>query len=294
MTTNDNGLSMHLKEQTEASEQTVTFGDLEEDTSSLAFEPFTVGLAPSFWAHVPLLVAHVNSLKLINGINFLLVDHDSQSQILPISKVTLVGTIVCAERRSNGSVIYALDDGSGFIDCLHWFENPFNLPSLTGDDSEERIPLSVGALVKVLGRVECLSLHVDQTEPVSVLGHTLESQRCVREVHATVMQELTNEDGEREHWLRCQSLLRSNMNSTQLLAALGPEIQQQVVDRTSLPSVDDMCGEWRHFGTKCRCCLSYKDPLLCKSIPRPAMKAKATSDILAYAVLFQTAIAWLP
>ena len=294
MTMDDNGKSLHVSKPTETTEQATPLGDLQEEisisSSAYAVEPFTVGLSPSFWAHVPLLVAHLNNLKLINGINCLVLDYESQPHILPITKVTIVGTIVGSERRSNGSILYVVDDGSGFIDCLHWVENPFSLPSLTGDDSEEHIPFPVGALVKVLGRLECLSIHVDQTERLSILGHTLESQRCVREVHVTVIQELTNKDGEWQHWMRCQSLLRTNQSSTQVLAMLGPDIQKQVADRNNLPSVDDMCGEWRLFGAKCRCSLSYKDKLLCKSVPRSALQAEATHYTPNMCLFFQIVI----
>jgi hypothetical protein len=228
-------------------------------------EPFVVGLAPAFWAHVPLHIASIHNLKLINGLHCLLVSQNGTvSKILPITKVTLIGTIVCAERRSNGSVLYVIDDGTGLVDCLHWLDNPFTLPSLTDPESSKNA-LSVGTLIKVRGRIECIYIHTDKAENISVSGNTLESQRCIREIHANAVVEVTDKDDESLHWDACQSLLASSSNALGVLELLGSEIQAQVDDRMNLPSADDMCGEWRLFGTKCRCHLSYKDTLLCES-----------------------------
>ncbi|GKY95977.1 hypothetical protein MPSEU_000558200 [Mayamaea pseudoterrestris] len=230
-------------------------------------EPFLAGLSPCFWSHVPLMAAHINSLKLINGLNCIVVDVlDATTKLLPIQKVTMVGTIVCAERRSNGSVMYVLDDGTGFVDCMHWIENPFSLPSLTGEDAEDerRGAYSVGTLVKVMGRIECLAIHTDNVEKIGYNGHLLESQACVREIHATIVQDLSAvADAECRHWFRCQSLLRTNLNASEVLTTkLGSEIEQQVADRTNLPAIDDTSGEWRLFGTRCICQSRYKERLL--------------------------------
>lgn len=228
-------------------------------------EPFLVGLTPYFWAHVPLLVKHFSSLKLINGINFLLMVDDEQKpcKLLPVSKVTLVGTIVCAERRSNNSVIYVVDDGTGLVDCLHWLENPFSVPSLTGYYPTVESMLPVGSLVKIMGRIDCLSIHPTEKEEILINGQRLESLACVREIHSNIVQILTSLDIESRHWLACQSLLKSNMNSVDVLKMLGPEIQSYVDDRRDLPETDDVNGEWRLFGTKCQCRVNYKKELLC-------------------------------
>jgi hypothetical protein len=235
------------------------------DTFSGA-EPFLAGITPCFWSHVPLLVAHIKNLKLINGLNcLLLLDQDSRPKVLPLTKVTLVGTIVCAERRSNGSVLYVLDDGTGVVDCLHWIDNPFGLPSLTDPEEEDAGVMAVGKLVKIMGRIECLSIDTANTEHLLV-NCALESHSCIREIHASIVKEVKALDGESRHWLACQSLLASNRNSVEVLTTLGLEIGRQVADRANLPAADDFCGEWRLFGTNCRCALVYKDSLLCEFV----------------------------
>ena len=66
----------------------------------------------------------------------------SKEIYVPISKCSLVGAIVSAEIRSDGSRLYVLDDGTGLMDCVDWScsyttihgnrlqNNIFQIPSL--------------------------------------------------------------------------------------------------------------------------------------------------------------------
>jgi hypothetical protein len=217
----------------------------------------------------------------VNGLHCLVLEQDDarqgQRKLLPLTKVRLVGTVVCAERRSNGAVTYVLDDGTGLVDCLHWRENPFDLPPLLDGEGADEGVLPVGSLVRILGRLECLSIHAADVEKISVHGVAVESPRCIREVHVSVMEELTATlDALARHWLACRLRLRSNQNAQEILNVLGPEIAAQVADRENLPAVDDMCGEWRLFGIRCRCRVAYKYALLCESVVCTSVVANAS------------------
>lgn len=237
-------------------------------------EHFAVGISPSFWAHVPLSIFQVHNLKLVDGINCIV--RDSDNQFLPISKCLLVGTIVSVEYKSNGSVVYVLDDGSGMIDCLNWVNVdietmlPPLLPSTGGDPSPTGV-LQVGTFAKILGRIQCISVNGNNT-PMSEDSNDARSSRCIREIHANLVQAIDPSamlNTERRQWTRCESILHSSnpnktiCNANDMLERLGPEIRAQVADRSNLPSADDTLGAWKLFGTKCRCKLSYKEHLLC-------------------------------
>jgi len=116
-------------------------------------EPHLVGLSPTYWCHVPLLIAQIHTqVALVRGIHCLhiypnshdakmarrsnnekedehanekLESHRQQQQhvkMIPISKCHLVGTIVSAERKASGAVRYVLDDGTGLMDVLFWID----------------------------------------------------------------------------------------------------------------------------------------------------------------------------
>lgn len=152
-------------------------------------EAFLVGISPTYWAHVPMLIRQVRQdLKLVHGVHCLLwkdtqnpppdddnhdtvnMDHDEATtvsrssplyKVIPISKCKLVGTIVCVERKGNGSTLYVIDDGTGLMDCLHWEQDDDDggaLPSLTGrEGSLLRLRLQPGVLVQVWGRIHCVA-----------------------------------------------------------------------------------------------------------------------------------------
>ena len=140
-------------------------------------ESYLVGLCPFFWAHVPLSIQHVQSMKLVNGLHCLLL-HNNRSNgtfvaAVPLSKCRLVGTIVAIDRRGGPgggeATIYVIDDGTGLLDCLHW--NGGNgdgldlgsqdiLPDLLGHERQSGSTdttgaLCVGQLVLVHGQIDC-------------------------------------------------------------------------------------------------------------------------------------------
>lgn len=205
-------------------------------------EPFVAGLAPTYWAHVPLFVADLQALSTVNGLHCL----RRNQQFIPLSKCCLTGIIVAVERRSNGSVLYVIDDGTGWIDCLQWMDsNVYVLPPLVPSSVDTTRVHKVGDVVQVFGRIECLSL----TKPV-----------C-REVHVSQMQ-LVNDHAnlESRHWQRvCEMPLH---NANHVLERLGDDIQRQVADKVDLPCADDSLGAWRLFGTNCRCVSVHKEALL--------------------------------
>ena len=267
-----------------------------------------VGISPTYWSHVPLHIQQIHHLKLVNGIQCLTVEtsaeQDSQdvgdtttrppassSKIVPISKCQLVGIVVCVERKPNGSVIYVIDDGTGLIDCLHYpcilSDDPWDslLPPLVQSSDQDDI-FPVGECVKVMGRIQCIS--IQQASPVDTTDSS-PKLTCIREIHATLVESvktcysssLSLLDAERRHWDRCIRLYRATLiptalaatepppilcNAKDVLVRLGPEIGRQVADRNNLPSADDKIGAWKLFGAKCKCQSSYKDALLCKYI----------------------------
>ena len=115
-------------------------------------EHFLIGLTPHYWAHIPMLIGDVHQLGLVNGVSCIVItqdvmhhdddddnqhgyhddDHDHAAaaavvpqhlQFIPVSKCTLVGVVVNVDHKSNGSILYLIDDGTGLMDCLQWNEN---------------------------------------------------------------------------------------------------------------------------------------------------------------------------
>jgi hypothetical protein len=230
-------------------------------------EPFLVGIAPNFWAHVPMTVSGVNDLKLVNGIHCW--SSADCNQHVPISKCKLVGCIVNATiRSSDESILYVLDDGTGLIDCLVWANNTendiFHLPSLVLDDHPDKCESSkeigLGDIVRVFGKVQCVTIqgeHDTKNEPF-----------VIREIQASLVERIDGPNEEARHWNACaereESMARdpTQFNALGYLKLLGPQITAQVKARQHLPAMDDMLGEWRIFGTSCTCDLDYKAELL--------------------------------
>jgi len=241
---------------------------MEEQKNWSGAEPFLVGIAPSFWSHVPLSIGQVHDLKLIEGISCRIEKKSDKVKPIPVSRCRLVGTVVAAERRTNGSVLYVIDDGTGIIDCLFWVEKDlYSLPSLTNKPDIDDGILSVGQVVRVLGRIECVSVQGAQGK-ITLAGREWEFRDCIREIHASLIEPMqasraapNSMDAETKHWL--DSLQQcSNTNALDVLELLGPKIAAQVADQSNLPAVDDTTGAWRLFGLQCRCMMAYKDSLL--------------------------------
>jgi hypothetical protein len=265
---------------------------------------YLAGICPQFWSHVPMTINDVHRLQLMDGIYCmdlgsqqhpsLLADTPASSvatslasrgickndddafttkgidtllfhRLAPISKCLLVGTIVYANVRRDGAMVYVLDDGTGLVDCVHWSTSDqqhdiYYLPNIQGDEKEDQVQdrFAVGDLVRVFGKLQCLR---------SVAG-----QKWIGEVQAAIIEPLQDDvaSAEAGHWKRC---LTATPKSIQYwLDLLGPQIRAQMHQKTNLPAADDTLGQWRVFGTSCQCQVSYKESLLychCQATPEP-------------------------
>lgn len=256
-------------------------------------EHFLVGVSPQYWSHTPMCIKYLHELGLVDGIDCLVVKN--QARFIPVSKCELQGAIVNAERRSNGSCLYLLDDGTGVVDCLSWADNSmYSLPSLIPHDDDHGT-FRVGDIVRVFGKIKCVSIGPVR-ESIKAHGREWNVQEGVREVHITGISSVPL-NSQANHWLRCmhfaqralidatraESTLRtvesgaSNhlnylehkrtmtdpvRNGPDVLCLLGPEIASKAVQRTNFPAPDDAYGAWRVFGAGCRCDLPYLDSLL--------------------------------
>ena len=104
---------------------------------------FIAGISPQYWAHVRMSVIDVLTLELKDGINWMPSPPSEGAYVSPVSKCLLVGYIVYAAERRDGSMVYVLDDGTGLLDCVHWpsdTQDMYQLPPLEeviGDDNNE-------------------------------------------------------------------------------------------------------------------------------------------------------------
>jgi hypothetical protein len=228
-------------------------------------EHFIVGLSPSYWAHVPLLVAQILDLRVVGGI--LCLDQPGGSgKLVPVTKCSLVGVIVAVDARYE-STVYVIDDGTGLIDCVHWTDHSALMltdiiagPMSSSEDPHLR---RLGETVRVYGRiVHCYSLSDDDGPGGASDADGASNSRNVREIRATLVEPVTVR-AEIEHWNRCTTDVPSLNNAIDVLKQLGPRIGAHLMDPSNLPMEDDD-GAWRLFGIRCRCKLPYKDELLCK------------------------------
>jgi hypothetical protein len=145
---------------------TTSSQDQQDEDRLYGVEPFVVGLSPSYWAHIPMTIADVLHLVIVNGIPCCCTATTTtiSQQWIPVSKCTLVGTLVYANANTN---MYVLDDGSGLLDILAWRREPqegmYALPKLhqeqyPNDNDNDNDTWRVGDTVRVMGRIECLSL----------------------------------------------------------------------------------------------------------------------------------------
>lgn len=221
-------------------------------------EHCAVGLSPSFWAHVPLLVAQLHNLVVADGI-LCIEETSNDGALLPVTKCVLVGVVVAVDTRYE-STAYVLDDGTGLVDCIHWTDNAavlltdaFSGATVTGSYCPT---YGLGDLVRVYGRiVHCYSLLDD--------GEKHGGGRSIREIHASMV-EPVRFGTEIEHWSRCATLASTLSTCVGILKQLGPSVGAQVTQSRSVQENDDQ-GAWRLFGIRCRCKHSYKNELLCKS-----------------------------
>lgn len=233
---------------------------------------YVVGLSPQYWAHIPMFVTDVLSLKLKDGINWMASPPAEFDCVSPVSKCLLVGWIVYVSERRDGSMAYVLDDGTGLIDCVYWssgngnIEDIYYLPSLSNNtDGGIDGPFAVGSPVRVFGKIDCVA------STLKTQYRKDEEAFVVREVQASIIERIDNYlIAEAQHWARSRDHVYDNIHSS--LEALGPEIRSQIEERLNLPAVDDTVSAWRVFGVSCNCNLNYMDELLychcqCKSEP---------------------------
>lgn len=280
---------------------------LNNDAQISSLDSFVAGLAPTFWAHIPLLIGHIKThLHLIDGIQCFLMNvkrhhcHHEEldgynifssqllsssfpdaQKIIPISKCHLVGTIVNAERKSHGSNMYILDDGTGLIDILHYSDGDlYSLPSLTGNqvDNIGSNHFEPGDMVRIFGRIQCrvATLPSESNNDGALDGnkirHFIPASNVTREILASLIVPLSTAsiyrsrarpnsiDHECEHWKDCAKFLRTgslndNSNTSELpllnnakdvLPLLGSDLVNQVIERNSVissHSIDDPCDD---------------------------------------------------
>ena len=211
-----------------------------EDTL-VGTETFLLGLAPSFWAHVPMFIGQlVNDVILLeNGVQCLPVNNSSTAgsngngcRWIPVTKCQLVGHVIAAERKGGACVQYVLDDGTGLIDCLYWDNNDEGggaLPALTLEGAaaaQQEAVFPIGELVKVHGKIQCCAatptaVNTAAHATTSSIGNTTLQQQqniVVREIHASLVQSLSSSrprsqhhishslDPEWQHWRDCMRL----------------------------------------------------------------------------------------
>ena len=223
-------------------------------------EPFVIGLSPSFWAHVPFLITQlIHSVRLENSALWYYEGDNISSKKYPVSKCKLVGWIVAADHRGSKHQ-YVVDDGTGLMDCLHWTEEEELLPSLL-PSSYDRHLFHCGDLVRVMGRMVVAENTTTGTATTTVVSEL----RVTSLHHATPAEEL-------HHWRICtkDDGDSSLSHPLSILQSLSRDLQQQIANRTDLPSADDTIGAWRLFGPHCPCTGRVKEELLyCSCIARP-------------------------
>lgn len=217
----------------------------------------TVGIAPSYWSHVPMTIEQLNDLILSDGIFCWNVG----GTCVPIMKCLLVGVVVSQTiRASDGANLFVLDDGTGFVDCLTWASNtegdmyylPVLDPQMASNHSQDEVKL--GDVVRIHGKIQCVAIR--------------EHHSVIKEVQVILLDKVSRGDVEVEHWQACirreEAMLRQpdDFTAAKYLQILGPKISGQVKERRMLPSESDQAEEWRVFGASCTCELAYKQELL--------------------------------
>lgn len=261
-------------------------------------EHFLIGISPQYWSHTPMSIASLHQLGLVDGIDCIVSKSSDllPTRFIPVTKCELVGVIVNADCKSNGSLHFLLDDGTGVVDCLLWQDNGmYSLPSLVPND--DNVKFQVGDLVQVFGKIKCVSIR-GVREVIKEHGREWKVHESVREVHISVIKHVSL-NAQSNHWLRCiqfsqrcsidaefstrdlssthakpsssedahyleqRRLMNEPVrNGPDVLRLLGPEIEQKALQRIDFPAPDDAYGAWRVFGVGCRCKLSYLDELL--------------------------------
>jgi hypothetical protein len=254
-------------------------GSNEEGTSdSIGFtgaESFLVGICPHYWAFIPMTIADVQTLKVVDGVYCATVEDDNDNQdyssrsrdatrrnrikLIPVSKCQLVGILVNIKINSNGSTLYVLDDGTGMIDCMAWTnegnDDKYMLPSLHFDDPSESVPkhYKIGDQVRIFGKIHCVAFGSsesdDQETLVVVAGKQLQFKQSLREVQVSSMERIrpTSLDAEARHWMSCQNSVlapaskeATPRNSSQLESSAYSLFQQKRKRQRRLQNANDV------------------------------------------------------
>lgn len=242
----------------------------------LGSEHFLVGLSTSYWSNIPMSIFNiVHQMKIVSGVNCIL----QESQFFPVSKCIIAGMIVSAEANAKDKISYILDDGTGWVDCLAWQENPeniYSLPSIAGfHGATEKSKFCVGDRVRVFGNISCVNVS-DTSQELDVNGTLLEVRNCIHEIRVTFMERLSSSetandlDWEANHWIKAIRATkpatggnnRGLKNANNTLEWLGPKIIKDVKNRENFPSASDSRGAWKVFGVACKCKLPYQHVLL--------------------------------
>lgn len=212
----------------------------------------SVGLSPTYWAHVPLSISQIKALQLINGVNCLRIPKTDTSGVFftQVSRCRVIGCIVSMKQKYDDVIHYVLDDGTGLLDCIAWPDGSNGeLPKLVGDgDCSELDACRVGDMVEIMGRIETFAMS----------GSTA---AVARELHIANIQTLSScpsrravpqcLDTESRHMISIANA--KFVTDKDALDWLGPVISQQVDERLDFPAADDTSGAWRLFGTRCPC-----------------------------------------
>jgi hypothetical protein len=260
-------------------------------------DSFVIGLSPTFWAYVPLMIAHITrQLHLVDGTQCFIINVPESStnhqvfdsydifssmsssisapqKAIPISKCHIVGSIVSADRKANGCIMFVLDDGTGLIDVVHYSDgDSYSLPSLSKpidyDGGTSISLIEPGNMVRIFGRIHCKvapGAPKPKTDPsrTSRLCQIVSANSITYEIYASLILPLgtiptsrtcsrncpNSVDQEADHWLNCLRFFHGDVtgvnqngrnaelpclnNAFDVLPLLGSCHFNQVVERSS-------------------------------------------------------------
>lgn len=148
-----------------------------------ALPPFYWGLHPLFWSHVKLCVAQIRALTSFRNV------HNSHCLYgHPVSRCVVAGLVVGVVEKAS-FVRFAVDDGTGVVDCMVWRRNM---------DGTEKVldvaKLSHGTPVTVVGRL--------RVPPVGRMARP-------REISVARIEQHTDDSQLLVHWLDVAKLTRT-------------------------------------------------------------------------------------
>jgi len=242
----------------------------EEEVSaskSTSLRRYLIGLSPQYWAYVPMLICDLLHLQLVDGVLCLpIVTCSNSSQPsscstttttsihIPVSKCEIQGVITNIQRQSKGVLLYLIDDGTGFIDCLDYDTNSetdyYSIPSLVAVHPSEARYYAVGDAVSIRGKIRVVGFSNTNNN----------SNNIDMEVHVSCMTKLTPSNYPHGlHWLTSIRVTTTTTTSRpksgdELFQSLGPDICNPVL----LHDTNE-----HYFGKACTCDnLPQKDSLL--------------------------------